>query len=779
MKKKTKTISIRSKILWVLFFSILFLSIFSYFVSRQVFFKEYLKIEEDRMSDNIERVKDALNNEIFQLSSTLRDWAYWDDTYEFVEDQNQDFLDANLNINSIANIRLNGMVFLNSKGEIIFRKMIDVDTSQEISSKNIALYVLENSKITTFTNSEKIYSGIISIPEGPMLFSASQILSSEGEGPSHGTLVFVKFLAEPIFKNIESLTHLSADFYLYNSFGELPSDVLEAKNTLLKQGDFYVRTFSKNSISAYSLINDIYGKPVYLFKVNSDRPVYAQGLKSSNFFIFIMFLFSLLFGIIIVFFLEKFIISRILKLNLEVLKIKKIGDLSEKIKENKDDEIGELAVSINNMFSELFLSRKKEMEVFNMQKEVVQKEAKRIKEIEAVNIMLEKSKTAMLNVLEDQNELEENLKKEHIRVISLKEQYQDVVESSLVGIYVIQEGVIKFINPSFLKILGFDNANEVLGHEFGEFVVSEEKEGISKHYDDLMSKKIKSLHMHRMIRKNGEIFFTESNSNPSVYDGKPALVSSIQDITERKKLDDAKTSFISIASHQLRTPLTSIYWISEMFLNGDFGELSEKQKSFIEDIFNSNKKSLDFIKILLAMTRLEAGRVEVKPVPTDIKEVAESILSDLKELIENKKIKPRVNNQAFKIPKIDLPPEMFRQVVLNLISNAINYGKEGGKITIDFNLIDDENIVISVADDGIGIPKEEQKRIFEKFYRAENAQMIVPGGTGLGLNFAKNLVEAWNGKIWFESEEGKGTTFYFTVPLKGVKPKKGEIGLLE
>lgn len=250
-----------------------------------------------------------------------------------------------------------------------------------------------------------------------------------------------------------------------------------------------------------------------------------------------------------------------------------------------------------------------------------------------------------------------------------------------------------------------------------------------------------------------------------------------RDITEEKRLDDAKSSFISIASHQLRTPLAAMNWITEMLLSGDLGPLTEKQKSFIQDLYSSNKKLIDMVTVLLASVRMETGRAEIMPVPTDLVATTNDVINVLHELISAKNIHIAVIADEQKIPKINLEPETFRQVILNLVSNAVNYTPAGGDITVTITT-EANYALISVADTGIGVPKSEEPHIFEKFYRATNATTLIPDGNGLGLNFARSLVMTWSGKMWFKSEEGKGTTFYFTVPLAGAKAKKGDISLM-
>lgn len=352
-----------------------------------------------------------------------------------------------------------------------------------------------------------------------------------------------------------------------------------------------------------------------------------------------------------------------------------------------------------------------------------------------------------------------------------------IIENGFEGVIVTdQRGLIQYVNPAWEKITGWK----------AEEVVNIAKPGILKsgRQDEAFYKKMwETIIQGRPFsaeivnkRKDGSFYDVEVVVFPLKLGDEPVLIEISRDISERKKLDEAKTSFISIASHQLRTPLSSTRWITEMLLNGDLGSLTKEQKSFIKDIGVSNQRLINLVNALLASTRLEAGRVVIEPVPLNLLKSTNQILETLRGLIDAKQLKVTLNSVPPSIPTINLEPEAFRQVVLNLISNAINYMANGGTITINLELKDD-HVLFSVKDTGIGIAKKDQPRIFEKFFRADNAVSFMPDGTGLGLSLAKALILSWKGRIWFESEEGRGTTFFFTIPLAGMEAKKGEVGL--
>lgn len=249
----------------------------------------------------------------------------------------------------------------------------------------------------------------------------------------------------------------------------------------------------------------------------------------------------------------------------------------------------------------------------------------------------------------------------------------------------------------------------------------------------------------------------------------------LHDITHLKEIDKMKTEFVSVASHQLRTPLTAIKLFTEMLINGDVGELQDRQKEYLADIYESTSRMVRLVNDLLSLSRLESGRLRVEPVDTNIISFIESIIEEVLPLATSKNVKIDFEKNKEKIPNIFIDITLMRQVVNNLITNAVRYSADGkeGRVVVKVEK-EKEGVLISIKDDGIGIPKRVQSRIFEKFFRADNAIKSETEGTGLGLYVSKMIVESSGGKIWFKSEEKKGTTFFISIPLKGMKKREGE-----
>ncbi|MCP6719840.1 MAG: ATP-binding protein [Patescibacteria group bacterium] len=245
----------------------------------------------------------------------------------------------------------------------------------------------------------------------------------------------------------------------------------------------------------------------------------------------------------------------------------------------------------------------------------------------------------------------------------------------------------------------------------------------------------------------------------------------IRDITEEKELDRAKTEFVAIASHQLRTPLSTINWYTEMLLSGDRGKITKDQETYLKEIYHGSKRMVDLINSLLNVSRIELGTFSVEPKSVKLIEIADSVIGELFPKIKNKKLK--IEKEYDKdLPIMNADPKLMRMVLQNLLANSVNYTPEGGRISLTIKR-QGSDVFIKVRDTGYGIPKDQQSKIFDKLFRADNVIEKQTDGTGLGLYTVKAVVEQSGGKIRFESEENKGTTFYVTIPLSGMIKKEG------
>jgi signal transduction histidine kinase len=238
-----------------------------------------------------------------------------------------------------------------------------------------------------------------------------------------------------------------------------------------------------------------------------------------------------------------------------------------------------------------------------------------------------------------------------------------------------------------------------------------------------------------------------------------------------RQMDKTKTDFLSIASHQLRTPLTVIKGYISMLLDGTFGKMGKKQQGALEKVFESSDRLIDLVEDLLNISRIESGRMEYNKRLVQMREIVEGVHEELKTAAEKKGLRFFFNEPKKQLPKVNIDPEKIRQVVMNLTDNAIKYTEEGSvSLSLDKTK---EGVKFCVEDTGRGIAKDEMGNLFQKFSRNEGSDLVHTEGTGLGLYVAKQIVEGHGGKIRAESKgKGKGSRFIFIIPTSNNSKKK-------
>lgn len=373
-------------------------------------------------------------------------------------------------------------------------------------------------------------------------------------------------------------------------------------------------------------------------------------------------------------------------------------------------------------------------------------------------------------------ELEEAKNKIEIEVQNARK-FQKAVDSSVEAVSITTpDGAIIYVNPAWTLLNGYTE-QEALGRN-PRFLKSENTR--SEIFTALWEK-IATGHTFTTEdiinkRKDASTYQAELSIFP-IREGDQTLfyVSLCQDITQRKEVDRAKTEFVSLASHQLRTPLSAIRWYSEMLLSKYVGDLNEKQRQYVKEIYTGNLRMVELVNALLNVSRIDLGTFVSEPEPVNLVEICESVLAELTpQIIEKKQFVERIFANAPQTYNAD--PKLIRIVFQNFLSNSVKYTQSEGRIAAEIS-VRENNLYIRVSDNGYGIPKAQHTKIFEKLFRADNVRQKDTEGTGLGMYIVKAIVESSGGKIWFESEENNGTTFHVLLPLSGMPRKTGVRGL--
>ncbi|HXK32213.1 MAG TPA: ATP-binding protein [Candidatus Paceibacterota bacterium] len=370
------------------------------------------------------------------------------------------------------------------------------------------------------------------------------------------------------------------------------------------------------------------------------------------------------------------------------------------------------------------------------------------KENELIN-----TQKSLLNILEDTETARKEVEMERNKTLSIVNNFTD-------GLLVFdRKGKLSLINPQAEKFFSVKK-NDVLGCSIAELSSFLEFPPLA----EILGEEIKEVFRKEIMIKEHLNLEVSSVLMMSEKKRIETLVI-LHNITREKIVERMKTEFVSLAAHQLRTPLSAIKWTLRMLLDGDLGQITKEQREFIEKSYISNERMINLINDLLDVTRIEEGRYLYKPVLADIGEMVQFVVKSYKEEIAKKKIKFSFKKPAGKLPKVLVDEEKIGVAIENILNNSIRYTPSGGEVSVTLKS-DKKEVQLSVKDSGVGVPKDQTERIFTKFFRAPNVIRLDTEGSGLGLFITKNIIEAHGGKIWFESEPNKGSIFHFILPIK-------------
>lgn len=816
------------------------------FVLRNFILSSFYDLENRESVKSVERSKVVFDQQLINLDIKLTDWAIWDDTYKFINDKNPEYVKSNLNDESLHNLGVDGMLFVDLTGKIIYEKQIDSDSGEE-------LFVLENLKdsllnsegIVSHSYKEDKVSGIIKDSSGMFLLASRPILRSDGSGPKAGTLIFVKkyddFLAS-YFKKVNNNNGIKILDYNAVNAAEAPGLI---KEKLLDE-NYYSSPLSDDYIAGYTVIYDLNNNPSYVLQITRPREIYKQGINSiNNFFYYLIFVFVA--GVTAVLFvINKLVLSKIINLNKSINRVRDTEYPDDRVEVNGNDEFADLAKNINKMLDEISKSQedlfKFKLAIENSSEHVVITDpdgkilyANRGAEIltgfsreemignnpklwgrqmprdfyikmwdtikykklpfsgELINKkkngqiynvysnitpILDENKNVKFYVAIERDITHEKREKEIVekQVIERTKElrYEKIklassISSLSMGIVMTDmENNIVLINQATRDLLGVKSEsplsipivktiNEIDSYLNGsinltKFVNQVKQEGKSVHLKDIeFNNRYLKIYI-SPIRELALIIGT---------------IILIDDISEAKIIEKSKDEFFSIASHELRTPLTVIRGNSSLIKEYFFDKIKADRdlEEMISDIHDSSVRLIQIVNDFLNVSRLEQGRMEFKKEKIDLNSIVQEVIKEVGALaIQNKlylKFEPKFN-----LPNAFGDKGKAKEVIINLISNAIKYTDNGG---VSIDLLQNGNMLeIRVTDTGRGISLPNQKLLFRKFQQAGDNALThdTSKSTGLGLYISKLMTEGMGGKIeLISSQEGRGSVFSLSLPI--------------
>ena len=725
-------------------------------VSQFIFMRSFQAIENRNTTQAVEQVTGALSHRIKSLHTLNHDWAAWDDTYNFVQHpgENQNYIESNPTDTTFANAELNFILIIDTTGNLIFGKAFDLNNNKEMPiPKSLDEHIFSDTLLHHSSVDESV-SGIVLLPEGPLLVSSQPIITSQGEGPVMGTIIMAQFLDSGVIDALSSAEHLPLDVVTVND-RNMPPEFQIALSSLSVDAPVLTRPVNSKSIAGYGLLNDIYGKRALILRTAIPRDVYASGTSTMRYLLIALLLMAVLVSALLYYALGKLVISRVGRIGSYVSDIGASADLTKRLPTKGNDELSRLGRNINGMVD-----------------------------------TLQKSEQA----LEVKQQAEEKLR------LTIESVVEGIATTDL-------EGTITDTNDSKVLLHGYFWKAELIGKNVLDLIAEEDRIKAQEAMKKTLETGYSGSGEYAMLKKDGSKFFGERSAavlkNP---DGKPiGFVVSTRDITKRKQAEDelaglneelrslnlqletkveertrqleeavavakassqAKSEFLASMSHELRTPLNAIIGFSQVLHEQYFGSLNDKQAEYVTDIVDSGKHLLSLINDILDLSKVEAGKMELEVSGVKIRDLLQNSLVMIKE----KALAHGINLEMQTAGDIEALEIMgderrLKQVIFNLLSNATKFTPDGGAIKVEARK-EGKQLIISVSDTGIGMTPQEQKRLFEAFYQASGGIKDKTPGTGLGLAITKSIVEKHGGRIWVESEGlNKGSRFTFTLPI--------------
>jgi sensor domain CHASE-containing protein/signal transduction histidine kinase len=690
----------------------------------------FLELEQADTLKNVEKVQNVVLTEQSYLDNMVQDWACWDDTYQFIEDGNQQYIDVDLHNQTLVGLKVNVMLFVNDTGSLTYTKSVDINTGEEKPVPEELIEMIESGTLS-IKSEDKVISGYVLLDENPMYISCHPILTTRYEGPVKGTLIFGRYFDSALLENFRETTRSSITMYRVDE--DMPSDFQAKFQNFSELPDrAIVEPFGEERIAGYFDLMDISSQPALIVRADFPRDLYLNGEKALNYMYFFLVLTGLVTGAGVKFLLDGLFISRLGEIDNFVTRIRSEKDLSRRLPLKDNDELYRLSREINGMLNEIELAEQ-ELKAQEREKKVLLDSLNELvifvnprleitwankAALEYMHTDLEKAMGIRLKDIPDiSSPLIKNLKLEEIFAKGNKES----------GEFTSEDG-----NSWFVQAIPVTDDN-------GRII------GILETCTDITGRKA----VEKLLREK-----------------------QIAEIANR-----TKSGFLANMSHELRTPLNSIIGFSDLLYEQVFGELNEKQLKYAGNISKSGKHLLNLINDILDLSKIEAGKLELEYKEFGLANKLNLIKNLLSPIADRKNIQIEIYTDS-ELTSIRADEARFIQIMYNLVDNAIKFSYENSPVKIEAkkkgNLVE-----ITVEDNGIGIKSEDQYKLFKPFSQVDPFSSKTSQGTGLGLSLVKQIVHLHGGYVWFRSSPEMGSTFAFTIPVNGDKKDGGSAGLDE
>jgi len=692
-----------------------------YAVSQSIMLGSFRQLEKEDTSKNVERALGALSDDISGLVTMTRDWATWDDTYNFIENGNKEYIEANPTDETIKGLRVNVMLFINSSGQVVFSKAFDLQQEQDVPvPQSLLEHIYPGSILTHYQDTKSEVNGIILLPEGPMLISSEPIVTSQGEGPIHGALVWGRYLDSTEIARLAETTHLSLSMHRLDE-KQMPSDFNAVRLSFSQETFIVVRPLDAQSVAGYALLKDIYGTPIVMLRVDTPREIYHQGQNSMLYFMLLLIGAGVVFVAVVLLLLERLVLSPLSRLSASVSNIGASGDSSARVMVTGSDELSSLSNDINGMLGAL--------------------------------------------------------ERSHEALRESEEKFKRLVEDMNDGYFVVRDSRVAFANVRSAEMLGHSEADLTNKPVEGLFT-PEVTEGLSEmQVRGPLGEAAPQQYEMNLVMKDGTARTVELGARPIDYGGKPAVSVVMRDITERRKAEEALAqqaqelarsnnelsavnkeleAFSYSVSHDLRAPLRSIDGFSKALLEDYIDKLDAQGKDFLQRVRAASQRMAQLIDDLLNLSRVT--RSDMSREPVDLSSMAQTIAEELKKTQPERRVEFIIEGGLV----VNGDARLLKLVLENLLSNSWKFTAKHARARIEFGAErSDSKLNYFVRDDGAGFDMAYVEKLFTPFQRLHAPTEFA--GTGVGLALAQRIIHRHGGHVWAKGEVEKGATIYFTL----------------
>lgn len=681
------------------------------------------RIEEDNARRSSVSVEHVLASQRTQLLRTVTDYAYWQETVSVLKTRDRRWLDENLTGWVPKQFSVQLVVLAKTDGDIVASHGLDQLAATRITGTR---WFRESAKGRQSTT-------LVGLRGSFLLLASAPVLPDSGKGPVRGVLAFGQLVDAQVLKRAKLMT--LADVALYTPEGALvassgsgapPRTLPAAAKTTLAAGRSYLNRSRPDVIAIYTPVTDVSGATVAIRRVAIGRQAGLAAQQSVNNNAVLLLGLGITFSLIVAFVLRRVIARPIKQLETSAADIMRREDFSGTVDVQSDDEVGSLARAFNALMGTV---HRHEQQILTL------------------NRKLEARSEALAE-----------------EVAASRQRYSDVVRGSSQGIFTTgTDGRLTFYNEAFAKLFG-RRSRELFGRPISDVLkpVGDTPARSSNGGVDILERASQGSAQAIGAGPGGEEIEIEVRAMPIHENmGFAGYQGIVRNITEENRVERLKSDFVSMVSHELRTPLAGILGASKTLERPGIVELSADAAELVRAIKHQAEHMTALVEDLLAASRIEEGGMRLDRTWIDLEEVAR----DIANVFRNRGEPDRFTiTCSADLPPISADRRLVEQVLSNLLSNAIKYSPSFTPISIVLRMREGAAEAI-VSDRGIGVPIGDRERVFARFFQSDSGTSRKAGGAGLGLFIAKNAVEAHGGRIWVESEIGKGSSFHFTLPL--------------